>query len=360
MNVIDYGASENGSSDSTIAIQRAFDAAANQTRLNQPAGGSYQGSCPAVVFPSGKYIVSGTIRVGPYQQIVGEKSLIVQSNPNLRLFTFDNCYRVGLDGMQFLGGSRQLQFSNQNIDATMLTIRDCTFQGWSDTAIFAEGTTGDLHMSASLFVDRCNFDGGTAIYTQCDTTQISNCEAHFRGPTVKEGSAWCINKTVGGVLGLTNNTLTPELAVVNGLNTNVTWIDNWGSVVCERVRFGGEQAGAPIITHHGDPNLKNPWMGRLISLSNSQLSCGQDANPKSAIITLLGVPQCIRITGCSGLVSGSIPVIRVAPGYSLDAAVKSISQQAKTSLPMYSIRIEGNQFFTSQPIPQPLQQFVGK
>ena len=72
-----------------------------------------------------------------------------------------------------------------------------------------------------------------------------------------------------------------------------------------------------------------------------------------------GFPQCLRITACDGLVSQSIPWIRVAPGYNLSADVASIPKVA-SSINQYTITIQGNHSFSAQAIPTPLQQFVAK
>lgn len=59
-----------------------------------------------------------------------------------------------------------------------------------------------------------------------------------------------------------------------------------------------------------------------------------------------------------GVIGDGIPVVRVAPGYDLQAAVNSITATAGPSAGMYSVTIKGNQFYTPQPIPGPLTPFV--
>lgn len=359
-NVKDHGAVGDGRWDDTVAIQRAADISVAKLRAINPSGGSFQASIPELYFPAGKYLISKTINLQSYQTVKGEDAIVIQQDPELRIFNFASCYRNTIDKIQFVGGSVQLAFSNANVDMTRLTIRDCCFQAWTQAAITAEGTGPDLHMSASLNIQTSVFDGGTMLVTRCDSTSIEHCRHQFRGSTVVSGTPSISNKWTGGVLRLTDFTATPAMIPdpMTGDVIRGKWVDNWGSVVADGCRFGGEGGGLPVITHNGGPNVVNPWMGRAITITNSQVCCGQNTWPESALITLNGVPQCIRVTGCRGIVSNTIPLIKVAPGYDLAGDVGSISVNAAPSLVMYSITMQGNQFYAPCPIPAPLQQFV--
>ena len=359
VNPKDFGAIGDGVADDTAAIVAAVAECKSKLKAIAPVGGSYMGSCPELFFPSGKYKISAAITLNPYQSVRGEDAIIVQSDPSSPIFVCDGGYQNRFAGMQFVGGSRQVTFSNANIDSSFLTFRDCAFQAWSEWSIWAEGTVDDLHLSTTLKVDRCRFDGGQAIYTHCDTTQVSDCEVHFRGPSIPPNGAWIKNAgflrqngvySYGGSLGLSNLTLVPAAPVVPAEDGSAPktvpayWIDNGGSVVCDRVRFSGEGAGVPILYHRAPVNLRNPWRGSKVVFDSCQLSCGQDADPTAAVVTLAGgFPQCLRFTGNHGLVSNKIPYIRVAPGYNISADIKAIKASAAASLPMYSISYQNNQ-----------------
>ena len=359
-NVKDHGAVGDGRWDDTVAIQRAADICVAKLRAINPSGGSFQASKPVLYFPAGKYLISKTINLQSYQAIRGEDAIVIQQDPALKIFNFTSCYRNTIDKMQFVGGSVQLAFSNANVDMTRLTIRDCCFQAWTQTAITAEGTGPDLHMSATLNIQTSVFDGGTMLLTRCDSTSLEHCRHQFRGPNVVNGTPAICNKWTGGVLRLTDFTATPALLPdpMTGEFVRGKWIDNWGSVIADGCRFGGESGGMPVITHNGPPNTVNPWMGRAIIITNSQVCCGQNPWPESSLITLNGLPQCIRVTACRGITSNTIPLIKVASGYDLAGDVASISANAAPSLVMYSIVLQGNQFYAPTPIPSPLQQFV--
>lgn len=365
IDVTDFGAVGNGIVDDTLAIQRASLACTTINTKNdrvkavKPEDGSYLGSCQPLFFPSGKYKISDSLLISPYQDVFGEAALLIQSNNSANIFEI-NGYQNRISGMQFCGGRRQINYHNDNIDGSLLTIEHCNFQGWSDRAIFAESLTGDLHLSTSLYINRCKFDGAQAIYTHCDKTEVANCEAKFRGLLVPPYAAWLTN--VRGVAGLTSNTLTPAWPTTpskDGREKSVKayWIDNRGSVVCERVRFGGEGAGVPILIHRRPPVLTNPWRGDKVAFCYCQLSCGQDASQDSAVVTLDGgFPQCLHIVGCDGVVSNNIPLARVAPGYDLDADVAAVLKTPKGSLGLYSWLIQGNQIYSPAPLPAALEK----
>lgn len=350
-----FGAVGDGIANDTAAIQAAAADCTAKIRAIQPAGGSYMGCCPELYFPSGKYKISSEISLNGYQVVRGDDAILIQDSPGQRIFVFGGCYRNKVSGMQFLNGSRQIAFANANVDTTRLTVRDCAFQGWTEYAITAEGTVGDLHLSATLLIESSNFDGGSMLLTRADATTIRSSRHQFRGPVVN-GTPSIVNKATGGVLKLDDFTGTPACPEADQIRAR--WVDNWGSVIADGCRFGGEGGGIPILYDHGGPNLVNPWMGRKIVISNSQVCCGRNLWPESALITLEGLPQCVRISGCSGLVSSTIPTIKVAAGYDIAGAVGDITTHAPTSLGMYAISFQGNQFYSPVPIPVPLQQFV--
>lgn len=373
VNPKDFGAVGDGIADDTVAIQAASDACRAGLKAIQPSGGSYMGSCPELFFPAGKYKISTAITLNPYQFVRGEDAIVVQSDPQSSIFLCNGGYQNRFVGMQFVGGSKQVVFSNANVDSAFLTFRDCAFQAWSAWAVWAEGTVDDLHLSTTLKIERCRFDGGQAIYTHCDTTQVSDCEVHFRGPAIPNGGGWIKNAgfqrpngvfSYGGTLGLTNLTLVPAAPVVpaedgsSPKTVKAYWIDNAGSVVCERVRFSGEGAGVPILIHRAPVNLRNPWKGAKVVFNACQLSCGQDGDSTAAVVTLSGgLPQCMRFTACDSLVSNKIPWIRVADGYDLAGDIKAIKAQAAASLPMYTMTFQGNQAI-SAPMNPLLNPFV--
>jgi len=358
--VRDHGAIGDGIADDTFAIQAAAKVAVAKLRAINPSGGSFNATCPELYFPAGKYRITLPITLGSYQTVRGEDSIVIQSDPTQPIFVFQNCYRNRVEKMQFVGGSVQLAFSNANIDMTKLTVRDCNFQNWSDTAIKAEGTGPDLHMSATLVLTECVFDGGTMLFTRCDSTALDHCRHQFRGPTIVNGTPSIVNRWEIGVLHLNDFTATPAMPNDPVTMTTVRgkWIENYGYVSARGCRFGGESGGIPILTHNGGPTLANPWMGRGFTFEDCQTCCGPNLWSESALITLNGLPQCMRVESCRGITSHTVPLIKVAAGYDLDAAVASVTTNANPSLCMYSVTIRGNQFFAPTPIPVPLQQFV--
>ena len=353
--VRDFGAIGDGEADDTEAIQAAADVCSSMLRSIEPPGGSYMGTCPELFFPAGKYKLSSEIELNGYQVVRGEDAILIQ-DPGKRILVFDGCYRNRVESIQFLGGTRQISFSNVNVDMTRLTIRGCTFQDWTEVAIAAEGTGPDLHLSATILIEECVFDGGTILATRADSTTLRSCRHQFRGACVTHGTPSIVNLWTGGVLYLTDFTGTPACPEADQIRAR--WIDNFGSVVIDGSRFGGEGGGLPIVFDHGPPNVVNPWIGRKIVVQNSQVSCGRNLWPEAALITMDGLPQCVRITGCHGLTSNTVPLIKIADGYDMAGAIADVTLRAKPSLVMYAITIQGNHVFAPTPVPGPLQPFL--
>lgn len=352
INVRNFGAVGNGEFDDTGAIQAAAFAARSGAVLRQPAGGSYQGTSDALYFPPGEYKITNRISLGPYQVIHGEDAIIRQVNPLFDSFWSATCYRNRIQGMQFVGGRRQLSFENANVDMTQLVVDGCTFQDWADCAILAESPVGDHHMSATLTIRSCVFDGGQMLRTRCDSTTIQNSRHQFRGEVTAGVSAI---QNLYGVMAVDDFTGTPACEQVNG---QVHWFDNSGSLRIRDSRLGGEYGGIPCVIDRGGPNVQNPWHGRSVIIEGSQVCAGKNVWPESALLTLAGLPQCIQITGCFGITSNTLPVIKIAPGYDMDGAIQQIDSLAAPSKVMYSICTKGNHWFTPVPIPAMLQQFV--
>ena len=95
-----FGAIGDGVADDTAAIQAAADDCKAKLRAIQPTGGSYQGSSPELFFHSGKYRVSASISLSPYQSVRGEDAILVQADPESSILRFDSGYQNRIVGMQ--------------------------------------------------------------------------------------------------------------------------------------------------------------------------------------------------------------------------------------------------------------------
>jgi len=335
--------------DVSDKIQAALDDAAKRSFGAQPAGGSCQYAYPMVVFGPRKYTIAKPLRLSSYHRVVGDQSMICQIAEQ-PCFVISNCYRNYICGLQFLFGTRQIEFSNPNTDMTELTVEHCTFQAWTDKAIVAAPSGGQDHMSATLQIHSCVFDGGQILETWCDTTDVYACRHQFRG-TLMPGVASMVNAYSGGCLNVTEFTGVPVLSKLGGASY---WVRNRGSVAIQRSRLGGEFGGIPNVLDEGGPVLVNPWIGRRVLITDSLTCAGQDSWERSAVLTLAGLPQGIFIERNSGLVSNTIPVVKAAPGYDLRADVNAVYSSAKPSVQMYRASVSKNQYYTKFLLPSEL------
>lgn len=134
--VKDYGALGDNSTDDLAAIQAAFDAAGV--------------SSGTVVFPDGKYKISGQLNLYDGIRVIGGYGLsgddggtwIIPtiSTPIFVLQNTDNAgseqQQVTIDGIHFSGGTNQVYAPNGGV---WVTLRNCTFNGPSFAGIYLRG-----------------------------------------------------------------------------------------------------------------------------------------------------------------------------------------------------------------------------
>jgi hypothetical protein len=306
-----------GTTDDTAALQAAADLARKLSYIVKPEGGSYLGSSPALYFPAGRYVISDEIRLGPYTNIVSDsKAIIEQKSPDKRSFVFNDVYTISIRGLRFLGGKHQVWMDNRNVDSTILDLSECEFQLSTDTAIVTHGTASptDQHMSASLTINRCKFIRPRKVLRNvCDYAVVRDSWVTIHKNNFERDSAAFAN--LSGVLMFDNLIGVPVFGAIDAQGRQnldnrgidrVRWVDNHGSLLVQKSRFGGEFGGIPIVHHFGRPDTAYPRMGQTISIENSWICAGPSSRQDSAVVTLRdGIPQLLRIIGNSQLVDGT-------------------------------------------------------
>jgi len=315
IDVTDFGADPSGRTDSTVAIQKAVNAALwiNETA---PDGFVLAQSAPDVVFPSGKYLVSDTIRLLPIVSVRGE-SAIIRSNVDKTIF---DCPGAGtlvrVEGMKFVGGSTAIHVSNQNVNGTLITIRDCTFDRQSSTSIIVQGEVGDLHMSALMVIDSCRYRGsGEFLDSYCDLTKVTNS-------WVQWGAS-----SFGGCITNNGNRMTIEhcMFVPENAKGSQYWIRNKGNLHALHTRFSGEVGGLPILLQTDNKINPHTRSGAVTTFDKCQLSAGQasNLNSNSAIVTGINtVPSLLSVDMCSELIE--VPLLRVTGSAAVTAGTFSV------------------------------------
>lgn len=357
------GAVGDGKTDDTAAIQAAADLAAKRTvafltKLGEVTG-AYSGSSPVLYFPAGHYVISDEIRLGAYANVASDsRAIIEQKTGSENIFTFHDGYTVQVRGLRFLGGASQIAFDNKNIDGSSLDISECEFQLSGGPAIYTHGTwkPDDVHLSASLTINRSKFIKPRQVLRNvCDYAILRDCWVLLRHDNFAPDSAAFVN-TAGtlmfdnliGVPDLHPETYLPNFKPVE----RTRWVDNYGSLLVERSRFGGEGGGIPIVHHFGQPDAAYPFMGQVVSIQNSWICAGLAARSDSGVLTLrAGVPQIIRFEGNSYLIDS--PYVRT-DGLDLKAFLARYPNAAAR----FHVTIAGNMAFPKTPaIPVELEQF---
>ena len=346
-----------GKTDDTAAIQAAADLAKKWTVAFLPDRGAYLGSSPIIYFPAGRYLISDEINLGAYTNIVSDsKAIVEQKSPDKRCLVFAPAYTISIRGLRFVGGKHQIWIENKNIDSTMLDISECEFQASTDYAIMTQGTANpnDLHMSANLTINRCKFIRPRKVLRNvCDYAVIRDTWIMIHMDNFDRDSAAFMNTS--GTLMFDNMIGVPVFGTIDDQGKQsldnkgvdrVRWIDNHGSFLAQKSRFGGEFAGIPIIHHFGLPDTKYPKMGQTISIETSWICAGPRSRNDSAVITLRdGIPQLLRIVGNSHLVDGTLIL---NDGLNVPAFLKANPDAQER------IRFDLESNMTYPPVPRPL------
>lgn len=318
------GAKGDGSTDDTAAIQAALDAQiASQTAFqatNNSLSGSFLGSVTPVIFPAGHYIISDELTCSAYARIIAEPGAIIeQTDPTKRILVFSGGFTCFVAHLKTIGGTKQVDFQNDNIDGSILRLLDCEFQLSNDYAIYTYGTAdGDTHLSANISIERCKFIHPRKIlHNVADSCRLVDCWASVSNTNFDEDSAAILN--LSGELYLDGLFGVPTMGTGASRLATVRWIDNYDSVTSRNSRFGGEDAGMPIIYHQAaaEDSPTAPYIGTRIDIQGGWCYTGPTgATDKAAIYLVSSVPHNIRIEGVRGLDGGAY--IAVDAGLDLD------------------------------------------
>jgi len=326
IDVTDFGADPTGKADSTAAIQKAVNAAlwVNSTVDDKNPNSFVQAqTSPTVVFPWGKYRITDTIKLLPVVTVRGEDAIIRQYGQGKSIF---DCSRAGtivrISGMKFVGGTTAIQISNQNVNGTMITIRDCTFDDQTSTSIIVKAEGGDGHMSCLMVIDSCRYRAkGEFLESWCDLTKVTNS-------WVQWGAS-----PFGGCITNNGNRMVIEhcMFVPDQANTSQYWIRNKGNLHALHTRFSGETGGLPILIQTDNLISKYTQSGAVTTFDKCQLSAGQNPkfNPNSAIVTGINtVPSLISIDACSELIE--VPWLQVKGSAAATAGTFTIPMIIRT------------------------------
>lgn len=317
-----FNAIGDGVADDTAAIQALFDYIVAQTQSGLTTSGAltaaYSGTSPTAYFPPGTYRVSSTVNIGPYVEIVGDSAIIKQDDVDADIFDVD-LYQFKMSGMQFVGGRHHLRVHNANINSSMYEIDHCQFFLSSSYSVKTQATGGVwTHMSTNATMSNCRWISCRRILDNCcDSMVLNDCWLQADSSNLDASAASINNRgatpTDPGAqtrLYINRGFAIPAVGTY-GVDrpANIRWIDNWGSVISNDMRWGGEFGGMRIVDHIAPTDNSFPWNTTEVTIRGGLAFCGPSDDPSACIVGIQGqVPQRMSIGGFSGMVSS--PVVR--------------------------------------------------
>lgn len=343
-NVKKFGAKGDGKTDDTAAIQAAVKAAAAKCKIRRNFRGSpqssYYGSGVSVTFPAGIYKITKTIHVSGTVSLMGKDAApFIEWHGEEKGVMFDiYAHRNRVDSLIFLGGGRQLQFSNPNVDKTLIFITNCQFLYAKDIAVCLQPTKKVTHLSSQTVIEKCLFSKNyRCAQNYGDLFVLRDTWVDLAQPYMADGAAF-LNPY--GKMRFEFCCLTPSANPNKGplYYHNARWVDNYTAFEAEGTRFGGEGGGIPAVYSYGGLPKRHPYTtaGR-VSITNCLLACGQLARENAGVIRLFDLPGSIVIE--NNYASSGHPFIVCDPSMDLNK-IKS----NKKGLAVLKYRIANNTF----------------
>ena len=296
INVRDYGARGDGETDDTESIRAAVKAAACKYS-NSSIIGAYIQSGPALIFPSGRYLISDEIVVDVCLEIEGDgRPIIVQKAADKNVFVNHNAWRQSIRNLTFEGGKNQIDFKNPNIDTGQLIVEHCRFYGASGAAIRNEVISTTIKITDCVFLRCrqiwCNVNSDQSVMRDC-----------WLWP--KEGmDDFAAIEHHSGMMTIENICGVPSA----GSRTR-RWIDNHAEwLTLRRFRFGGEEAGmTPVYNYRKYTRtiLDGNHLSDLgVNIILDDCFIVDNGSDEKCAVYCLEVPNLLRVTNstlCSGI-----------------------------------------------------------
>lgn len=242
INVKEFGARGDGVADDTAAI-RAAAAVANAgwplgVDTSAP-GGNGRESHPTLYFPHGKYLVTGTIQLGEYADVLAERgATLFAADPSVTLLEVFS-YRNVIQGLRFAGGKRQLVLAGSpSVDSSLVRVLDCEFSMPGDIAIVLDNRRDPTRgFAMQLVVERFFFEGKRLFQGTADGVVFRDGWLTWK-PQQSTDAAW----STAGLLKLED-----ILGVPDG-HRGAVWVSlAGGALFADGVRFGAEDGGHTVV-----------------------------------------------------------------------------------------------------------------
>lgn len=274
-----FGATGDGSTDDTTALQAAVKSA-NQSSTNSTFGGvpSSAGK-PEVYFPTGNYVVSGGLEGSETElntlHLNGDAANIHLSAGVVFLSKIK--FELRMRGINVRGGAGALSIATANTDTTVIYVTECRFIEQTDKVFEVDNNSS----STLLIVTNSKIstaDSGTpyVYYSESSDTAI------FRDVWVTARGTGVPFRTAGHLI-FRNMYGVPDAGLT-------AWVDNHNTFTAVHSRFGGESVNHYIVRNFASASTTNPPVPNGIVIRDSDVFTAQ------ALIQFFAIPNHVIIT----------------------------------------------------------------
>lgn len=317
-----WGAKGSDTVDDTIAIRAA---GRSLYPASTTVSGWYIYSYPEIVFPAGHYYISSGVTIGSASASVrgSDHAIIEQTTPTEDILVWGYGYNVDVSNLTFIGGRRQIAYSNPNLGPVEIRLNNVKFtHNNSDAALKFYTTAGSTQLSGTATLTGCMFKDTY----QCAETVLGlsfrfNDGWVYTGGVTNTNRALFVNKSdmaLTGMYGVPNAIITP---------TGGRWIDNYSDLMIDRCRFGSEGSGMPIVYNYDVTVPRTDHVGGgKVSIRNSALACGDTTVDNTIIRLMTGIPQNITIRDNDWIVkSAGTPFIVPDTAFDIETYINALN-----------------------------------
>jgi hypothetical protein len=336
VNVKDFGAKGDGTTDDTKAILQAFAKVASEQMSFQGIPGVYDqraiyaGGSKMLYFPLGHYRVSKPLDLGlSYVHIIGEKAVIspLKTAQKGSVGFRGKVWQGHFEGMQLIGFDTALALNTAAIETGKLIVEDCDFVG-NKVAVRIESYGALATIRENRFVN--NLKAAILSGDKIDMSGNWITAGQLRGTH----DAQIISNTV---LHFDKNLLVPTVPATGA--TEPAWINNYREVIITGVRQGGE-AGSFTLVNNFAQYASNPLWPNCVIIKESECYAvyGNEKNYyQPAALRLFEIPNMIVLQDLRGFISAK--AMDFSRGITPASLVKSMRRGLDGNPPI-SVRVD--------------------
>ena len=247
VSVVDYGAEGTGREDDSEAFQQALAVAGSQPGLVE------------VLIPAGEYYLARPVELPPRVVVrgVGQAALGVPSGRAGAIFTAPGAGHIAVQNLHFFDCEQALDIRTVPETRSDILVDNCRFhrtRRWAVTCLSGSGAAAETNKT-TLRVSDCTFSLSPVLLQNVRYALVDNAWVTTDPSPPDSDSAVFANK---GFLHL--HTL---LGVPRPTERDMRWVDNYGRVLLDRCRFGGEGGGLPMVVNfaaRGEVLIQGSWL----------------------------------------------------------------------------------------------------